>query len=143
MPASDPRQHSAEHILTAVFSHLFGGKLTDTRFKGTKVRCDYLVETDLPLDEIIQKVGEESNRIIAQHRAVTFQQMTAQEAAEFCSLHRLPEDTGNVRLVRIGDDVVTPCSGPHVKNTSEIGLLHIRTWNWAGPGLVRLTFVVE
>jgi len=143
MPASDPRQHSAEHILTAVFGRLLHGKLLDTRFKGTKVRCDYRVETDLPLDEIIQKVGEESNRIIAQNSTVTFEQMTAEEAAEFCSLHRLPEDTGNVRLVRIGQDVVTPCSGPHVKNTLEIGRLHIRTWNWVEPGLVRLTFVVE
>jgi misacylated tRNA(Ala) deacylase len=143
MPASDPRQHSAEHILTAVFGFLFNGKLTDTRFKGTKVRCDYRVNIDLSLDEIIKQAGNEANRIIAENRAVTFEQMTAEEAAAYCSLHRIPEGAENVRLVRIGENVVTPCSGPHVKNTSEIGFLHIRTWNWAEPGLVRLTFVVE
>ncbi len=143
MPASDPRQHSAEHILTSVFGLLFGGRLTDTRFKGTKVRCDYRVETDLPLEEIISQVESKSNEIISQNNDVTFEQMTSEEAATYCSLHRLPQGAQDVRLVRISPEAITPCSGPHVKNTSEIGRLHIRTWSWAGPGLVRLTFVVE
>lgn len=143
MPATDPRQHSAEHILTAVFGQLFNGKLLDTRFKGTKVRCDFSVQSDLPLDEIIRRTETKANEIIAENREVTFEQMTAEEAAAYCSLHRLPDGAENVRLVRIGQDVITPCSGPHVGNTSEIGRLHIRTWNWVEPGLIRLTFVVE
>jgi Ser-tRNA(Ala) deacylase AlaX len=143
MPATDPRQHAAEHILTAAFGQLFHGKLLDTRFKGTKVRCDYSVQSDRPLEEIIKQTEAEANRIIAQNLAVTFEQMSAVEAAAYCSLHRLPDDAQDVRLVRIGEDVITPCSGPHVENTSEIGRLHVRTWGWAGPGLVRLTFVVE
>ena len=143
MPATDPRQHSAEHILTAVFGLLFHGKLQDTRFKGTKVRCDFSVETEAPLEKIIAQVETRSNEIISQNLDVTYEQMTAAEAAAYCSLHRLPEGAENVRLVRIGPEVVTPCSGPHVGNTSEIGRLHIRTWNLVEPGVIRLTFVVE
>lgn len=143
MPPTDPRQHSAEHILTAVFGQLFGGKLLDTRFKGTKVRCDFAVQSDLSIVDIIAQTEAKANDIISQNREVTFEQMTAEEAASYCSLHRLPEGAKDVRLVRIGEDVITPCSGPHVKNTSEIGRLHIRTWNWVEPGLIRLTFVVE
>ena len=143
MPATDPRQHSAEHILTAVFGLLFNGKLLDTRFKGTKVRCDFAVQGDLPLEEMIRQAEVKTNEIISENRDVSFEQMSAEEAARYCSLHRLPEDTGNVRLVRIGDGVVTPCSGPHVKNTSEIGSLRIRTFKLVEPGLIRLTFVVE
>lgn len=143
MPATDPRQHSAEHILTAVLGQLFNGKLLDTRFKGTKVRCDFAVQSGLPLEEIIAQAESKSNEIISRNLDVTFEQMTAAEAAAYCSLHRLPEGAQDVRLVRIGQDVVTPCSGPHVKNTSEIGRLHIRTWNLVEPGVIRLTFVVE
>ncbi|MDQ7797608.1 MAG: hypothetical protein RDU76_01520 [Candidatus Edwardsbacteria bacterium] len=143
MPATDPRQHSAEHILTAVFGQLFNGKLLDTRFKGTKVRCDFSVQSGLPLEQIIAQAEAKANGIISQNLDVTFEQMTAAEAAAYCSLHRLPEGAQDVRLVRIGQDVITPCSGPHVKNTSEIGRLHIRTWNLVEPGLIRLTFVVE
>ena len=143
MPVTDPRQHSAEHILTAVFGLLFHGKLLDTRFKGAKVRCDFRVETDLPLEQIIAQAESKSNEIIAANHDVTFEQMPAEEAARYCSLHRLPEGAENVRLVRIGKDVVTPCSGPHVRNTSEIGRLRIRTFNLVEPGVIRLTFVVE
>jgi Ser-tRNA(Ala) deacylase AlaX len=143
MPATDPRQHSAEHILTAVFGQLFNGRLLDTRFKGTKVRCDFKVQSDLPLEEIIRQTETKANEIISRNHDVAFEQMTAAEAAAYYSLHRLPEGAENVRLVRIGQEVVTPCSGPHVKNTSEIGHLHIRTWNLVEPGLIRLTFVVE
>ncbi|MDO9391908.1 MAG: hypothetical protein Q7U71_09080 [bacterium] len=143
MPATDPRQHSAEHILTAVFGLLFNGQLLDTRFKGTKVRCDFAVQSGLPLEEIIQQTETKANEIISRKLDVTYEQMTAGEAAAYCSLHRLPEGAENVRLVRIGPEVVTPCSGPHVNNTSEIGRLHIRTWNLVEPGLIRLTFVVE
>ncbi len=53
MSNPDPRQHSAEHILTAVFGHLFNGKILDFRFKGDKVRCDFEIETDSPLEDEI------------------------------------------------------------------------------------------
>ena len=76
----DPKQHSAEHILTAVFGHLFNGKITDTRFKGTKVRCDYEIESELPLEEIIQQVEKRTNEIIAEGREVVFQEMDLAEA---------------------------------------------------------------
>jgi len=143
MPPTDPRQHSAEHILTAVFGQLFHGKLLDTRFKGTKVRCDFRVESEAQLEKIITQAEVKANEIIAHNHDVAFEQMTASEAAAYCSLHRLPEGAENLRLVRIGPEVVTPCSGPHVRNTSEIGCLHIRTWNFVEPGVIRLTFVVE
>ncbi|MFC1655884.1 hypothetical protein ACFL3C_03380 [Patescibacteria group bacterium] len=51
----DPRYHSAEHILTAVFGNLFNAKIIDSRFKGTKVRCDFEIESETPIEEIAQK----------------------------------------------------------------------------------------
>ena len=138
-----PNQHSAEHILTAVFGHLFDGKIIDTRFKGNKVRCDFEIESDLPLEEIMQQAEVRTNEIIDQNGEVTFEEVSLEEAKKLCSLHRLPEGVEKIRIVRIGDDVVTPCRGDHVKNTSEIGKLKIRTFNYIKPGILRLTFVVK
>ena len=104
MPANDPRQHSAEHILTAAFGQLFHGKLLDTRFKGTKVRCDFAVQSGLSLEEIIAQAEAKANQIISQKLDVTYEQMTAGEAAACCSLHRLPEGAQDVRMVRIGQE---------------------------------------
>ncbi|MEK7673453.1 MAG: hypothetical protein AAB373_06240 [Patescibacteria group bacterium] len=143
MSEIDPRQHSAEHILTAVFGHLFDGRIVDSRFKGNKVRCDYEVKTELPLAEIISKAEARTNEIISENREVTFEFVSLAEAKKLCSLHRLPDGITEVRLAKIGPDVITPCRGNHVHNTSEIGTLKIRTFDWATPGIIRLTFVVE
>ncbi len=143
----DPRQHSAEHILTAVFGNLFQGKIIDSRFKGNKVRCDYEIPSELalklPLEEIIAAAEKRANDIIAENRAPTFEEISLEEAQKTYSLHRLPEDVATVRLVKFGADVITPCRYPHVENTSEIGTLKIRTFQYVGPGVIRLTFGVE
>ncbi|MBI4727022.1 hypothetical protein HY768_07340 [candidate division TA06 bacterium] len=112
-------------------------------FKGTKVRCDFAVESALPMEEIIEQAETRANQIIAQNREVTFKEVRLEEASRLCSLHRLPEGAGKIRLVSLGEDVVTPCSGIHAKNTPEIGRLRIRTFNFVKPGAIRLTFVVE
>jgi len=139
----DPRQHSAEHVLTAVFGHLFNGKIIDVRFKGNKVRCDFEVKSDMPIEEMVRRAEKSVNAIISQNREVAFEEVSPGEAEKICSLHRLPEGTEKVRIVKIGSDVITPCKGQHVKNTKEIGILKIRTYNFISPRILRLTFVVE
>ena len=143
MSEIDPRQHSAEHILTAVFGQLFNGKIIDSRFKGSKVRCDFEMKTELPLEEIIQKVEKRTNAIISENREVMYEEIGYEDAKKLCSLHRLPTGIEKVRIVKIGDDVITPCRGHHVKNTKEIGVLKIRTYNFINPGILRLTFGIE
>lgn len=139
----DPRQHSGEHILTAVFGNLFQGKIVDSRFKGNRVRCDYELKSTLPIEEIIKKAEARTNEIISENRDVTFEETTLAEAKTVCSLHRLPEGVEKIRLVRIGHDVLTPCTGNRVHNTKEIGPLKIRTFQYVNPETIRLTFVIE
>ncbi|MFA6099833.1 MAG: hypothetical protein WC750_03030 [Patescibacteria group bacterium] len=139
----DPRQHSAEHILTAVFGQLFHGKIIDSRFKGPKVRCDFELDGEIPLEENIEKAEKRANSIISEGREVAFEEVSSEEAKRLCSLHRLPAGIEKVRIVRIGNDVITPCRGQHVKNTKEIGVLKIRTSNFISPGILRLTFGLE
>lgn len=139
----DPRQHSAEHILTAVFGIFFQGKIMDSRFKGNKVRCDYQFKSDLPLEEIISKVEKKTNDIIAQNCSVSFEEVSVEEAEKTYSLHRLPEGVETVRLVKIGSEVVTPCRYPHIHTTSEIGMLKIRTFQLINSDTIRLTFSIE
>ncbi|MFC1655885.1 hypothetical protein ACFL3C_03385 [Patescibacteria group bacterium] len=55
----------------------------------------------------------------------------------------MPEEAEKIRIVRIGEDVITPCRGEHVKNTSEIGVIKIRTYNYINPRTLRLTFGIE
>lgn len=135
-----PRQHSAEHILTAVVGQLFCGKIIGSRFKTNRVRCDYEIHGDTALPEIIQQIEARANQIINQHHPVAFSEVSVSEAKHLCSLHRVPSGQERISLAYIGNDVVTPCHGIHVQNTAEIGTLQIRTFNQISPGVVRLTF---
>lgn len=146
MSSISPQYHSAEHILTAVFGELFNGKIIDSRFKGSKVRCDYELETETQeaqLPEIAAKAEKRANEIIQENREVTFEEISLKEAKKLCSLHRLPDGLEKIRIVKIGDDITTPCRGEHVKNTNEIGILKIRTYNLTSPKIIRLTFGLE
>ena len=143
MSETDPKQHSAEHILTAVFGLLYDGKIIDSRFKGNKVRCDFEIKSELSLEEIIKKAEDKSNEIINENREVKFEEVSLDEAKKLCSLHRLPEGVETIRIVKIGEDVITPCRGSHVQNTSEIGTLTINTYNYIESGVLRLTFKIQ
>lgn len=142
MSTIKPTHHSSEHILTAIIGNLFGGEIVDSRFRGKNVRCDYKIQTVLELDEIIKKIQEESNKIISEKRDVTFENVSPEEAKNKCSLHRVPDGIENVRLVKIGANIVTPCIGDHVKNTSEINRIEIRNYRYIEPNVIRLTIMV-
>ncbi|MCX6257130.1 MAG: hypothetical protein NTW49_04420 [Bacteroidia bacterium] len=138
-----PAYHSAEHILTWVMGELFSGIITDSRFKGDKERCDYRLSCGMEPEQIVALAEARVNEIIALSLDVTYLKISRAEAAEKYPLHRLPEDAKVVRLVMIGDEIITPCSGMHVANTSEIGKLEIRTSHFPEPDTLRLTFVVR
>ncbi|KKQ26946.1 MAG: Threonyl/alanyl tRNA synthetase SAD [Candidatus Magasanikbacteria bacterium GW2011_GWC2_37_14] len=143
MSEIDPKQHSAEHILSAVFGQLFNSKIIDSRFRGNNVRCDYELEIKIPTEEIIKEVEDRANIIISENREVVFEEIGLEQAKALYSLHRLPDGVKNVSIVKIGSDIITPCKGPHVKNTKEIGILKIRTHHLVSPNVLRLTFVLD
>jgi len=143
MSGKDPRQHSAEHLMTSVFGDLYKGRIIDTRFKGTKVRCDYEIPGEFLPEDVVSHVEYEVNRRIGLNLPVSYEITDIEKSEKICSLHRLPTDSRQVRLVYIGDKMITPCSGEHVGNTSEIGKVKIRTFQVPEPGILRLTFAVE
>ncbi|MBN2135449.1 MAG: hypothetical protein JW737_06930 [Acidobacteria bacterium] len=139
----EPKYHTAEHIVTAVFDELYDGILTDTRFKGIKVRLDYSVKLDEPIEEIAQKVESRANEIVKRNLDISYETITREEAEARMILRKVPADMDPIRLVHIGDYNATPCSGEHVKNTSEIGVIEIRTYNITEDGSLRITFMLR
>jgi len=139
----DPKYHTAEHVLTAVISELFDGIITDSRFKGKKVRCDYRFKTDMPLEEAIKKAENRANRIISSKYDIKIETVPRDKALKMVKLRKVPEEQDPIRLVKIADYDITPCSGEHVSNTIDIGRMEIRTYHHITPDTVRLTFVLH
>jgi len=136
----DPRMHTAEHILNQTMVRMFGcGRSFSSHIERKKSKCDYHFSralTDAEVKEIENKVNE----IISLKMDVTVDFTSKSKAANFLDLSKLPADAPDtIRVVRIGDYDACACIGPHVSNTSEIGIFSILSADF-NDGIVRLRF---
>jgi misacylated tRNA(Ala) deacylase len=136
----DPRMHSAEHILNQTMVRMFGcGRSFNSHIERKKSKCDYRVGRALAESDI-KAIEDKVNEIIRLKVDVTDGFITKSEAAGFLDLSKLPIDAPDtLRVVRIGDYDACACIGPHVSNTSEIGVFSILSSDFS-DGIVRLRF---
>ena len=140
MKSYDPQMHTAEHILNQTMVRLFGCERSfSSHIEKKKSKCDYHFNRPLDGDEEVSLV-KLVNEVICQNLEVKEHFLNMEVASEKFNLSRLPEDSGDqVRIVTVGDYDACPCIGPHVGNTSEIGLFQlISTSN--ENGILRIRF---
>jgi Ser-tRNA(Ala) deacylase AlaX len=69
--------------------------------------------------------------------------ITKTEAEKQFNLSRLPvESPKKIRIVSVGDYDACPCIGPHVAETSEIGIFKITTSDFK-DGILRIRFKLK
>ena len=140
MKSYDPQMHTAEHILNQTMVRMFGCERSfSSHIEKKKSKCDYHFSRPLDGDEEISLV-KQVNKVIGQNLEVKEHFLSLEVASEKFNISRLPEDSGDeVRIVTVGDYDACPCIGPHVGNTSEIGLFQlISTSN--ENGILRIRF---
>jgi len=126
MKSYDPQMHSAEHILNQTMVKMFGCERSfSSHIEKKKSKCDYHFDRPLDADEESDLVTM-VNEVINRNLEVREHFLPLSEAAEKFNLSRLPEGSGDeVRIVTIGDYDACPCIGPHVSNSSEIGIFQL------------------
>jgi Ser-tRNA(Ala) deacylase AlaX len=137
---SDPRMHSAEHILNQTMVRMFRcDRCFRAHIEKKKSKCDYRFDRPLT-DEEIRALQSKVNQIIEADLPVKEEFLGREEAQAQYNLDRLPEDTGNrIRIIRVGDYDVCPCIGPHVKSTREIGAFRVLSSSFE-DGVLRIRF---
>lgn len=140
---SDPRMHSAEHLLNGTMVKLVGTpRAFSAHLDGPKGKCDYRFSRDLTEDEV-RAVQEAVNAAVAADYPVTESFLPREEAARRFDLSRLPGGVdGDVRVISIGDYDACPCAGIHVKSTKEINSFRIASHEWK-DGILRLRFRLD
>lgn len=143
MKETDPRMHSAEHLLTGVLVKMFGiGRPFTTHLEKRKSKADYRFTRTLTEDEA-RRVEAMVNEQIECNLPAREEFLPREEAERVFNLSRLPEDAGEtVRIVHIGDFDVCPCSGVHVAATKEIGRFRLISWSFEN-GALRIRFRLE
>ncbi len=139
---SEPRMHTAEHLLNQAMVRLFGcARAFSSHIERKKSKCDYRFPRDLTAEER-SALEAAVNAAARAGLPVTEEFMPREEAARKLDLGRLPEGPERLRVIRIGDYDACPCIGGHVASTSEIGAFRIISTGFA-EGVLRVRFKLD
>ncbi len=116
--------HTAEHILSAVMRKFYDApRNLEFHLGEKKTKCDYDVPRSLSEGDIRQ-IEALVNAEIAKNHAVANFVLPREQAGKY-DLWKVPPDATEISIYKIGDFDEQPCGGPHVTQTSEIGVFRI------------------
>ena len=129
------RTHTAMHILCGVIFRDFGAHVTGGDMEPLKGRMDF--EFESMSGELIGVINAAINKEVQAAREVRAQVLSREEAFKIPDLIRtkinlLPEGITEVRTVEIVGLDLQADGGTHVKNTSEVGVMHVTDYKSKG-----------
>ncbi len=138
--------HTAAHLLLASLRHVLDNK--DINQKGSNITSERLrMDFSFPrklTDNEIKKVEELVNKEIKESIPVKREEMSLDEARKKGALGIFEEKYGEkVSVYTIGNFSKEICTGPHVKNTKDIGRFKIIKEESSSSGVRRIKAVVE
>ncbi len=139
------KYHTATHLLNAALklvigkeSHQMGSNITNER-----LRFDFPCDHKLTKEEIA-KIEEIVNGWIKDGLKVSYSEMPKEKAVEIGAEHQFIERYPDIVTVyTIGDVSKEICTGPHVKNTSELGKFKIVKEEASSSGVRRIKAILE
>lgn len=130
--------HSAEHILNQTIVRKFGIERSfSNHIERKKSKCDYFFDRELTIDEI-QEIENKVNEIIKKKLEISEEIISFEEANKIIDVSKFIQNE-KIRIIKIGDYDICPCSGVHVKNTEEIGNFKITTTTYEN-GILRIRY---
>jgi len=136
--------HTATHLLNAALKVVIGEDVHQrgSNITAERMRFDFNCDHKLT-DEEKKKVEDLVNKWIQEAIPVTVEEMKKEEAiksgAECMFIEKYPD---TVTVYSIGDVSKELCGGPHVKNTSELGIFKIKKEEASSAGVRRIKAVL-
>lgn len=131
------QQHTGQHIISAAFLKLFNAP-TESFYIGEKYASIDIDISDITNKEISQ-IEVLSNKIIQSNFNITSKILDTNEVSEVY-LSKVPKEEKYIRMVSIENISASPCSGTHVSNTGEVGLIKIINTS-KSKGNIRVSFM--
>jgi len=130
-------QHTGQHLLSAVFVHLFGADTVAWHLGAEATTID--VDMESLTAEQAEEAEITCNRLIRSGLQVRTHVTDSVHIGQF-PLRKPPAVEGEIRVVEIDGYDFVACGGTHVRSTSELGLLKIKGWE-RYKRLTRITFL--
>jgi alanyl-tRNA synthetase len=116
------QQHTAQHLLSAIFEDLFGFKTVSVHFGPAYSTIDFDTESISHKQLVAAEIR--ANEVVAGSRPVT---VTFEDAQSAAGLRKASDRSGTLRIVSIDAIDRSACGGTHVRSTAEIGPILIRS----------------
>ncbi|SHH50976.1 alanyl-tRNA editing protein [Thermosipho atlanticus] len=134
------QHHTAQHILSAVFS-----EYADIRTVSFKMGMEYsTIDLDIPFlaKDVLQEVEINANKLIQKCLDVEELVVEKEDLDKFPLRKKVSDKIkGKIRIIKIGEYDYSACAGYHVKNTGEIGFVKIIKTEKVKGSLTRVYFV--
>lgn len=115
------QQHTAQHLLSAVFADAFGYPTASVHFGDASATLD--LEAGGLTGEQVRQAEERANELITENRPV---EVSFEDAETATGLRKASGRSGTLRVVTIAGLDRSACGGTHVRGTGEIGALLLR-----------------
>lgn len=138
------RYHTATHMLHKTLKLVLGEKVQQmgSNITPERMRFDFSFERKLT-DEEIKKVQDLMNKEIKKNLQVSFVEMPYTQAVKTGALSYFRERYPPiVKVYSVGDFSKEICTGPHVKNTKEMGKFKITKEESVAQGVRRIKAVL-
>lgn len=137
------RMHTAQHVVSGVVFNLFEARTVGNQIHGDHSRIDFHPVTFEEND--LRVIEETCNNVISKNVPVSIYEEDRSVLEEKMGKQRyimdlIPESIRRLRVIQIGDFDICPCGGTHVRNTSELGSVHVMSRRSKGMDKERLTY---
>jgi alanyl-tRNA synthetase len=117
------QHHTAQHLLTQCFVHLFGLDTLSANINGYTPSALDLPATSISKDQL-EQAENLANQFIYEDRPVRSYFVTPEQLENLPS-RRAPKVSEDIRIVEIDGFDYTPCGGTHCSSTGQIGVIKI------------------
>jgi misacylated tRNA(Ala) deacylase len=140
------RTHTALHVLCGVVFRDYGASVTGGNMNPLSGRMDF--EFKSLNKELVKTIEDSINKEVNKGLSVTWWVLPREEAFQIPDLIRtkinlLPDHIQEVRVVEIEGLDLQADGGTHVKNTSEVGVIHIDDYKSKGAENKRIYISLE
>ncbi len=143
--ARTTRLHTATHLLQQALREVLGDHIEQkgSNITPERTRFDFSHPKNLSTEEL-KKVEDIVNQKIKEALPVSKEIMSPQEAKEQGALGFFEDRyKGKVSVYSVGSFSKEICTGPHVKNTREVGQFKIQKQKNIGAGLMRIRATID
>ena len=136
------RMHTSQHLMSGLVFRMYGARTVGNQIHADYSRVDF--EPATFSDEDLRRIESSMNAAVDAAMDVRIYEedrSAVQTKVEDRSLLDLiPQSIRRLRIIEVGDADYCPCGGTHLRNTREIGRVHILERRSKGKETDRITY---